>query len=148
VLATITEWLKSTLLEPDPVQRTHGLHLSAAALMIEIARADHNVSENEKAAMIAALENTLSLNAAEAHELLHLANPAVDHAVSLTDFTRLLNEHLSLAERVRIIEALWQVAYADNGIDKYEEYYLRKIADLLYVSHSDFICTKLRVLKS
>ena len=48
---------------------------------------------------------------------------------------------------LEIIEYLWRVAYADAYIHKYEEYYIRKIADLLHVSHSDYIKTKLKAEK-
>ena len=60
------------------------------------------------------------------------------------EFTRLLNDNLSRSERINIIENLWRVAYADSVLDKYEEYYIRKVADLLYVAHSDYIKTKLK----
>ncbi len=65
--------------------------------------------------------------------------------MSLYEFTRLLNEQLSREERIRIVEMLWRVAFVDSVIDKYEEYYIRKIADLLYVSHRDYIKAKHRV---
>jgi uncharacterized tellurite resistance protein B-like protein len=50
-------------------------------------------------------------------------------------------------EKNNIIENLWRVAYADSYIDKYEEYYIRKIADLLHISHSNYIKAKLEAAK-
>ncbi|MGH8513321.1 MAG: TerB family tellurite resistance protein, partial [Gammaproteobacteria bacterium] len=89
---------------------------------------------------------SFGLDELEARELVQLADRAADQAVSLTEFTRLLNQNLTQEDRVSIVQSLWQVANADTDIDKYEEYYVRKIADLLYVSHSDFIRMKLRVI--
>ena len=80
----------------------------------------------------------------EARALIELAENEVDHAVSLYDFTSFLNDTMSNEERAGIVELLWQVAFADAVLDKYEEYYVRKIADLLYVPHRDFIKAKLR----
>ncbi len=78
-------------------------------------------------------------------ELIDLARREVDLAVSLHDFTRMLNDNLNASEKIQVIELLWQVAFADAVLDKYEEYYIRKIADLLYISHKDYIRTKHRV---
>ena len=80
-------------------------------------------------------------------ELISLARDEVDHIVSLHEFAEIINNHLSAKEKSEIIEYLWRVAYADAYIHKYEEYYIRKIADLLHVSHSDYIKTKLKAEK-
>ena len=80
-------------------------------------------------------------------ELISLAEDEVDHSVSLHEFSETINNELSAKEKVNIIENLWFVAYADAYLHKYEEYYIRKIADLLHVSHSDYIKTKLKAEK-
>ncbi|MGH8511179.1 MAG: TerB family tellurite resistance protein [Nitrososphaera sp.] len=133
-----------TQLETD---KAHALNLATAALLVEISRADNHVSDSERAFIIEAMRKSFGLDELEARELVQLADRAADQAVSLTEFTRLLNQNLTQEDRVSIVQSLWQVANADTDIDKYEEYYVRKIADLLYVSHSDFIRTKLRVIK-
>ncbi len=69
-------------------------------------------------------------------------------AVSLHPFVRLIIEHFSAVQKRRIIEDMWEVAYADRELDKYEEAQIRKIADLLYVPHKDFIRAKLRILET
>ena len=58
-----------------------------------------------------------------------------------------MHRHLDREEKVRVLEYLWQIAYADNVLDKYEEHAIRKVADLLYLSHADFITAKQRVLQ-
>ena len=87
------------------------------------------------------------LDEAEIDELISLAENEVDHAVSLHEFSETINNELSSREKIKIIENLWSVAYADTYLHKYEEYYIRKIADLLHVSHSDYIKTKLKTEK-
>lgn len=121
------------------------VELAAAVLMIEISLADSSIDSEELAVIKTVLINHFNIDAGQADELIDLARKEVDLAVSLHDFTRLLNENLEAPEKIRVIEALWKVAFADAVLDKYEEYYIRKIADLLYVSHKDYIRTKHRV---
>ena len=147
MLASLTEWFRSCLVAQLETDKAHALNLATAALLVEISRADNHVSDSERAAMIEALRKSFGLDELEAQELVQLADRAADQAVSLTEFTRLLNQNLTQVDRVSIVQSLWQVANADTDIDKYEEYYVRKIADLLYVSHSEFIRTKLRVIE-
>ena len=147
MLASLTEWFRSWLVAQLETDKAHALNLATAALLVEISRADNHVSDSERAAMIEALRKSFELDELEAQELVQLADRAADQAVSLTEFTRLLNQNLTQEDRVSIVQSLWQVANADTDIDKYEEYYVRKIADLLYVSHSEFIRTKLRVIE-
>ena len=71
----------------------------------------------------------------------------MDHAISLHEFSETINNQLSSTDKVNIIENLGRVAYADAYIHKHEEYYIRKIADLLHVSHADYIKTKLKAEK-
>jgi uncharacterized tellurite resistance protein B-like protein len=87
------------------------------------------------------------LTSAETADLLAFAGEELDRVACLQSFTRLLNEELSQDDKLRIIELLWQIAYADGELDKYEELYLRQISDLLYVPHTGFIRMKHRVLE-
>ena len=66
----------------------------------------------------------------------------VTDSISLYDFTSVINEKLSREERYQLLVLLWKVAYADGRVDKYEEHYVRKISDLLYLDQSDFIRAK------
>ncbi|MCI0453946.1 MAG: TerB family tellurite resistance protein [Candidatus Dadabacteria bacterium] len=127
--------------------KAHALNLATAALLVEISKADNRVSDSELTTIIEAMRKRFGLDELEAQALVQLAHRASDDAVSLTDFTHLLNQNLTQEDRVSIVQSLWQVANADTDIDQHEEYYVRKIADLLYVSHSDFIRTKLRVVE-
>jgi uncharacterized tellurite resistance protein B-like protein len=82
------------------------------------------------------------LSSAEVEELLKDAEDNADQATSTFEFTRVVKEYFDDAQRVELLLALWRVAYADGVLDKYEEHFIRKVSDLLYVSHSDFIRAK------
>ncbi len=126
----------------------HALGLAAAALMFEISQADNNIQQEERQVIHLAIRSEFGLSEQEADTLMTSAEKEVDNAISLYDFTRVLNQELSQAERKRILELLWKVAYADRVVDKYEEYFIRKIADLLYISHKDYIKAKHRAADS
>ena len=121
------------------------VELAAAVLMIEISLADSSIDDEELAVIKKALIAHFNIDAEQVDELIDLARREVDLAVSLHDFTRMLNDNLDTSEKIQVVELLWQVAFADAVLDKYEEYYIRKIADLLYISHKDYIRTKHRV---
>ena len=116
--------------------------LAAAVLMLEIALADAERQDEEIDSIRNSLISAFRLSEAEARQLMEIAEKEVEHAVSLYEFTGLLNKTLSLEERVDVVRQLWQVAFADQVVDKYEEYHVRKIADLLYVPHRDYIRAK------
>lgn len=129
----------------DDADQTHSLELASAALLFEISRADEDVSSIETTEIANAMRQTFDLGEDELNELLSAANDAVADAVSLYDFTGVVNEQFDRQQKIQLIEMLWRVAFADNQLDQYEEYYVRKIAELLHVSHKDYIKTKLRV---
>ncbi|MCU7968532.1 MAG: TerB family tellurite resistance protein, partial [gamma proteobacterium symbiont of Bathyaustriella thionipta] len=80
-------------------------------------------------------------------ELYQLAHEELNNATDYYQFTKLIAAYFSQPQKIKMIELLWQVAYADNHLDAYEEHMVRRIADLIYVPHHDFIQTKLRVQK-
>ena len=125
--------------------QTHSLELASAALLFEISRADADISSLEIDQIAAAMRQTFDLEEDELAELMAAADNAVGDAVSLYDFTGVVNERFDRIQKIQLIEMLWRVAFADDELDQYEEYYVRKIAELLHVSHKDYIRTKLRV---
>lgn len=127
-----------------PEQREHGLRLAAAALLFEVVRADGEVKEEERTVMRAALQGTFGLGAAETAELTRLAEAESHRAVSLYEFTHLIDQELSAEQKKRIVELLWLVAFADADKHAHEEHLVRKIASLLHVPHPDFIDAKIR----
>ena len=67
-------------------------------------------------------------------QLLNAASERADEAVSAYEFTQFLHERLDETEKARIVALLWQIAFADGRLDKYEDAFVLKISDLLYVS--------------
>ena len=118
------------------------LQLASAALMIELIRADRQFDQAETDAMLAILKERFDLDQSAMDELMILAEEEAREATSLYQFTSLMNEHFDHHEKVLMILNMWEVAYADGRIDRYEEHLIRKVADLLYLSHKDFITSK------
>ena len=128
---------------PDPADRQQ---LALASLLVEMARADFDESQDEHNQIIDLLATHFELSSAEALELLNRARDANNNAICLFDFTRALHASLDATQKLEVIRLLWQVALADTKLDKYEDYLVRKVADLLYVSHSDVIRLKHEVV--
>lgn len=131
--------------DSSPAAREHALRVATALLLIEVARADYDDAFAEQESMRASLQQFFALDDSAAALLLEEARGEADRAVELQQFTRLLHEQLSVAEKQRVIEMLWQVALADRRLDKHEDHLVRRIAELLYVPHSDLIRIRNRV---
>lgn len=128
---------------PQAEDPAHESDIASAVLLIEIARADQQQAPEEMKAVEHLLETRFDLTAGERQALLERAHSHADEAVSLHSYTRTLTENLSEEERGNIVGMLWEVAFADGEIDPHEELLLRRVADLLYVRHSEFIRHKL-----
>lgn len=126
--------------------REQGFQFATAALLIEMTRADFEVKREELSAVAKAIRDAFSLSEKQTETLVALAETEIDHATSLHEFTATLNAELNSEQKRHVVELLWQVAYADGRLDKYEDHFVRKIADLLYVRHSEFMKAKHRVL--
>lgn len=120
----------------------HQKQLAIAALLVEVAMADQQFSGIEVDKLKQLLAHTYSLTSAEITDLIDLAKHESTHATSLYQFTQIVNEQCVPGDKFRLIKAMWEMAYADGNIDKYEDYIIRKIADLIYVPHSEFIRAK------
>lgn len=118
------------------------IQLATAALLIELARADLAVDEKEWQVIVAALAQTFHLPAETLQELVRLAEEELQDATDLFQFTQLVNQHYSYKDKLTLLKNMWQVAFADGRIDKYEDHLIRKVAGLIHVSHADFIKTK------
>jgi uncharacterized tellurite resistance protein B-like protein len=120
--------------------------LALASLLVEMARADFDETHDEQSLIVSLLASHYDLSSAESLELLHKARTANTKAVCLFDFTRSLHNSLDAEQKQEVIRLLWQVANADNKLDKYEDFLVRKVADLLYVPDSDVIRLKHEVM--
>ena len=113
------------------------------ALLLETSMADEVLDESELQALKNTLQKDFLIDEDEVDELINLAKENVQDSTSLYEFTRDINDNFDATERVKLIESMWKIAYADGNIDKYEEHIIRKVSNLIYVAHSDFINAKL-----
>jgi len=124
----------------------HRLKLSITVLLIEMMRVDLDSSEQEKARIREILQGHFKLEDAEIDNTLALATTENNAAVDYYQYTSLINEHYTQEQKIRLVEQLWQLAWADGHIDRFEEHLVRTLADLLHVPHGHFIQAKHRVL--
>ena len=116
---------------------------ACVALLLETSMADEILDESELIALKNTLQKDFQINEDEIDELIDLAKENVEDSTSLYEFTRDINDNFDAEQRFKLIESMWKIAYADGNIDKYEEHIIRKIANLIYVAHSDFIKAKI-----
>lgn len=152
VIRSIQQFFESRILrgaeEDSSDAIRHAQRLATAALLIEVSRADLEVKDEERAMVTESVARIFDLSPDETAELIRLAEEEVRSAVSLYQFTRLIDKDFSMDQKKQIVELLWRVAFADDEKDRYEEHLIRRIADLLHVSHDDFIQAKLRAQRS
>jgi len=120
------------------------LRMATATLLLEVARADDDIKDEEREVIRSIIEDSYAVSPQQAMELAAAAERQADSVTSLYPFTRLITSECSMEDRIRIVRMLWEVTHADGHIDEHEEYLVRKVADLLYVPHSQFIRTKLQ----
>ena len=119
--------------------------LAYASLLVEVIKSDDKFDDRARAKLLDVLSKKLKIRDDELQNFAELAKQKSDESTSLYEFTREINDKYEYDEKVKLIEDLWRIAYSDGQLDKYEDYVIRKIADLIYVTHSDFIKSKLSV---
>ncbi|MCB1907259.1 MAG: TerB family tellurite resistance protein [Rhodocyclaceae bacterium] len=146
MLDAIRDFFRNSLAAPqaDPGNDDRRLQLATAALMLEMSRVDGEVAEAEERAMRNALELRFGLSGEQVGELLALAEAEARESSGDHAFTSLINKGFSAEEKVRVIEFMWQIAYADGHVDAHENHFMRKLADLLYISRADYAAAKKR----
>jgi len=120
---------------------------AVAVLMLEVAESDFQETEEETNTVLAGLYTHMGDDSRTPEQLLADARSEKSNSAGLYAFTRLACTKMSLSARCMLIEQLWDIAFADGVIDKYEEAAIRKVSELLYVPHSDFIKAKLAAKK-
>ena len=119
--------------------------LAVAALLVEMAAIDGEFSEMERNHIVSVLQDEYRLSPEDVSRLLEEANAEVRSSTDYWRFTSMINENYTPDEKVRIVELLWKVIYADGTVEKHEDYLVRKLARLLGVSHEELIAAKLRM---
>jgi len=128
----------------SPVDNSDRISMATCALLLEIAHADSEFNDEEKEKIIIILKNKFNLNSSDAQSLIELADLERKESLDLWQFTNLINQNFTREEKIRVLEVLWSVVYADGKVDMHEEYLMRKLSFLLNIDHSDMIDTKIR----
>jgi uncharacterized tellurite resistance protein B-like protein len=149
MLAAIRDFFEKNLSGAQaPERQEHAIALATAALLLEVVRMDGDIEPGERDTVLRAVREKFGLSPAEADELVALAEAEAKQATDYFQFTSLLNRHFDAERKVRVIEHMWAVAYADAELSAWEQHLIRKVADLLYVSHGDYVAAKMRARDS
>jgi len=124
----------------------HELQIAAGALLIEAALLDGHFDASERAAIERLLAERFELSAEETADLVAAAEAKVAHSTQLFEFTRVIARQFDEAERIRLVEMLCEVIYADGTLHDYEASLFRKIGELIHVSDRDRGEARKRVL--
>jgi len=130
--------------QTDAKRGEHALQVATAALLLEMMRMDSRIAAEEREAIADSMRREFQLDPTEFAAIHELAEQAAHKAHDYYQFTSLINQRCDAAQKVRIVENLWRVAMADGHLDAHELHLMRKLADLLYVGHADYIAAKQR----
>ncbi len=119
-------------------------HVAAGVLLLEAAHIDNECTKEEMEHIVATLRAKFDLSENCVADLLELAHDGRDQAVDLWQFTNHINQHFSPAEKLAVMEDVWRIILLDGQLEKHEDHYAHKLANLLRLSHKQMIDAKLR----
>ncbi len=140
---------KSSSANSDKVHKkdVHDIRVATCALLLEMANIDNEFSKEEQTEIISIIKEEYQLPDKYIDELIEIAHEELKGKVDLWQFVSLINKNYSYEEKIRIIEMLWMVVYADKKLNKYEDYLVHKVANLLHLPHKKLIDGKLKALR-
>jgi uncharacterized tellurite resistance protein B-like protein len=145
VLKSIREFFERNLASGGDAQPApHTIELATAALLVEVVRCDAAITDAERHSVQKAVREKFGLAPEEAETLIRLAEEEVAQANDLFQFTSLINRGFTQPQKQRVIELMWRAALADARISAHENHVLRRVAELLHVTHGDYIAAKMR----
>ena len=145
----LKKFLKKNTAENHDVKDNNSnsrIEVASCALLLEMANADEEFSEIERENILNLLKKDFNLSDEDAQELIEATNKELKERIDLWHFTNLINVNYSTQEKIRVIETVWRVIYADGKLDAHEDYLVHKLGTLLKLSHKDLIDAKLKVL--
>jgi uncharacterized tellurite resistance protein B-like protein len=122
----------------------HTLQLATAVMLMEVMRADTDISDAERRALVDALRGSFALSDDEIARLIEAAEQAARDATDWFEFTSHINTHFDMPAKLRMVEYMWRVAYADGTLTAHERHVMWRISDLLHVPHGAYINAKMR----
>jgi uncharacterized tellurite resistance protein B-like protein len=140
----LANWLRKLFCETDSTSDDSKVTLAAIGLIIEVAHADQQCSEDELAHLRSFVVDHFDVRADQLDHVIADALEDHDNRVSIQPLTRLINETFTVQQKTDLLRAMWKIALSDGHLQKYEEGTIRKIADLLYIPHLAYIRAKLR----
>ncbi|MEM7417677.1 MAG: TerB family tellurite resistance protein [Gemmatimonadota bacterium] len=117
--------------EAPDAEGAKDIRLAACALLLELANADDEFTEDERQHLESAVRRQFGLDADEAEKLLELAQQQREQAVDLWQFTNLIAENYSTGQKMVLAEIMWGLVYSDGDLASKEDYLMRKICNLL-----------------
>jgi uncharacterized tellurite resistance protein B-like protein len=126
-------------------QGGHDIRVATCALLLEISNIDGEFSREERSRIVSVLEREHGLKHEDVEGLIHEADRELKESIDLWQFTNLINQNYTEAERIRVVELIWDIAYMDGSLDKHEDFFVHKLANLLRLTHRQLIDAKLRV---
>ncbi len=140
----------SALLTQDANEGTPSLSVESAAvaLLVEVCQLDAEDHPQEEAALKRWIEQSLGWSSAEAEQLLQESRQLHEQENALYPMTRQINEQWNEAQKFDLILAAWRIALSDGELHRLEEHGIRRIADLIYLPHSEYIRAKLTAQQS
>ena len=148
MLKKLSDWFQEQFDPKQEENHKHKVELATAVLFYEIMRADDTFEQAEREVYRQRLESHFTLSVQELDDLIELTTTQAHQAADFVQFTRVINNACDGSEKRAILDSLWLLAYADDRLDPHEEHLIRRIADLLYLPHSQFIQSKLAAEKS
>ncbi|MCH8553060.1 MAG: TerB family tellurite resistance protein [Natronospirillum sp.] len=139
MLQKLFQWFEQ---ETETPRNETRVELAAAVLMVEVIMADHEVSTDEERMLKERFKASLGLSDAEVETMMTEAKKEQEQTLDLYQYTSVINEQFSPTEKYHLLVDLWLLAYANGNVHKYEDALVRKVSDLLYMGHSDFIQAK------
>ncbi|MBD2858500.1 TerB family tellurite resistance protein [Spongiibacter sp. KMU-158] len=129
-------------------EESMSLALAAGALLMEVSKADYSQDASEVDKIRELLVQHYQISLQEIEGFIASVQGTASDSTALYPFTRYINDNCSIEEKYQLVHALWTVAAEDGVICKYEEHLIRKISDLIYLPHREFIRAKLDVTDS
>lgn len=122
------------------------ISLSAAVILLEVAYSDSEFSEEEREFIIRILKQDFNLSEEDTKELIELGTQILREDTNRWRYVNAINEQYSVQEKLKLIDTVWKLIYADNKLDKYEDHLVHRLSRMLHIPHHELIQSKLRVL--
>lgn len=145
MLSILKKILNPEKASEDEVKRK--IHIAAAALYIDMAKADTDYSDDEKEKIFTILKDLFQEDEEYIRELMTETEQELKKSISVYEFGSVLNENFSAGQKYQLLKNLWKIIFTDDTVDIYEEHLIKQIAGTLNLDRQDVIAAKFEVKK-